>query len=48
MALQMLPHRHGSYVNSTVRNLLEDYSHTHGIATNRGGRGVLSLVKVLG
>ena len=47
MALQMLPHRHGSYVNSTVRNLLEEYSHMHGIATNRGDRGVLSLVKVL-
>jgi hypothetical protein len=30
-----------------LRNLLEDYSHMHGIATNRGDLGVLSLVKVL-
>jgi hypothetical protein len=35
------------YVNSTVRNLLEDYSDMHGIATNRGDRGVLSTLRSL-
>ena len=37
MALKMLPHRHGSYVNSTVRNLLEIIRTCLGFATNHRG-----------